>query len=307
MKPKVVVVGSANTDMVVQVQHLPEPGETVLGGDYIQAQGGKGANQAVAAARLGAEVTFVARVGQDAFGETAVAAYKAEGIDTEFIVQDAKTPSGVAIIMVNHAAENIIAVAQGANAKLSPSDILAAEAVIRNANCLLVQLEVPLETVQSAVQLAVKYHVPVILNPAPVTKQLPIDLLGMVDFLTPNEVEAAYLAGEHSAKHAMDSAYLLKSQFKIKNLIITLGEKGAAIVAYRNQIVPPFHVQPVDTTGAGDAFNGGLAVAIARGDNLVEAVKFANAVAALATTSSGAQLSMPTWETVEAFLKVSPH
>ena len=302
MKPKIVVVGSANTDMVVHVQHLPEPGETVLGGDYIQSLGGKGANQAVAAARLGADVTFIARLGWDAFGDASVSAYKAEGIDTEYLIRDDKTPSGVAIIMVNHSAENIIAVAQGANAKLSPGDILAAEDAIQNANCLLVQLEIPLETVQAAAQLAVKHHVPVILNPAPATK-LPPALLEMVDYLTPNETEAAYLEGEHSGRYAMDGAYGLKSKLNLKNLIITRGEKGAIIVGYRNQVVLPYHVHTVDTTGAGDAFNGGLAVAIARGDLLVEAVKFANAVAALSTTGSGAQSGMPTEEAVEAFMK----
>jgi ribokinase len=302
MKPKIVVVGSANTDMVVKVQHLPEPGETILGGDYIQAWGGKGANQAVAAARLGAEVTFVARLGMDAFGDGSVAAYKADGINTEYIIRDDKTPSGVALIMVNHGGENIIAVAQGANARLSPEDILAAENAIQGANCLLVQLEIPLETVQAAVQLAVKHHVPVILNPAPATK-LPPALLEMVDFLTPNETEAAILEGEYSSSRSIDGAYSLKSKFKIKNLIITLGVKGAAIIGYRNQIVPPYTVQSVDTTGAGDAFNGALAVALARGDNVVEAVKFANAVAALTATGSGAQSSMPTVEAVEAFMK----
>ena len=302
MKPKIVVVGSANTDMVVQVQHLPEPGETVLGGDYIQSLGGKGANQAVAAARLGADVTFIARIGRDTFGDASVAAYRAEGIDTEYLVRDDKTPSGVAIIMVNHSAENIIAVAQGANAKLSPEDILAAEGAIQNANCLLVQLEIPLEAVQSAVQLAVKHHVPVILNPAPATK-LPPALLEMVDYLTPNETEAAYLQGQRSGGYAMDGAYGLKSKFNLKNLIITRGERGAVIIGYHNQVVPPYHVHTVDTTGAGDAFNGGLAVAIARGDLLVDAVEFANAVAALSTTGSGAQSGMPTEEAVEAFMK----
>ena len=303
MKPKIIVVGSSNTDMVVQVQQLPEPGETVLGGDYIQAQGGKGANQAVAAARLGADVTFIARLGRDAFGDDSVAAYKAEGIETKYIIRDEKTSSGVTLIMVNRGGENIIAVAQGANAKLSPDDIFAAEDAFQKANCLLVQLEVPMETVQAAVQLAVKHHVQVILNPAPATK-LPSALLEMVDYLTPNETEVAILAGEHSAKHAMDGTYLLKSQYKIKNLVVTLGEKGAAIVGYRNQIVPSVHVHPVDTTGAGDTFNGALAVALARGDILVDAVKFANVVAALATTGSGAQSSMPSLDQVNEFLKL---
>jgi len=298
MKPKIVVVGSANTDMVVQVHHLPEPGETILGGDYFQSQGGKGANQAVAAARLGAEVTFIARLGQDAFGDASIAAYKADGINTGYIFQDDQTASGVALITVNTAGENTIAVAPGANAKLSPADILAAESAFQGANCLLVQLEIPLEAVQAAVQLAVKQHVSVILNPAPAT-QLPPALLELVDYLTPNETEVAILAGGYTS----DAAHLLNSKFKVKNIVITLGEKGAQIVDLANEIVPPYHVHPVDTTGAGDAFNGGLAVALARGDSLLDAVRFANAVAALSTTRPGAQPSMPTAKAVEAFLK----
>jgi len=305
MKPKIVVVGSANTDMVIQVHHLPEPGETVLGGNYIQSQGGKGANQAVAASRLGADVTFIARLGRDAFGDASIAAYQADGINTRHIIRDDKTPSGVALIMVNRNGENIIAVAPGANAQLSPDNVFSAESAIQGANCLLVQLEIPLETVQVAIQLAVKHHVPIILNPAPATK-LPASLLEMVDFLTPNETEATFLAGGYSAKHASDAAYLLNSKFKVKNIVITLGEKGALVTGYHKQIVPSYEVSSIDTTGAGDAFNGGLAVALARGDKLVDAVKFANAVGALSTTKSGAQPSMPTKKDVETFLSNRP-
>lgn len=306
MKSKIVVVGSANTDMVVKVHHLPSPGETVLGGDYIQSLGGKGANQAVAAARLGAEVTFVARLGQDAFGDASVAAYQADGIDTTYLVRDDTNPSGVAIIMVNSFGENVIAVAPGSNAKLSPVDILAAEKAIQGANCLLVQLEIPLDTVQASIQLAAKHHVPVILNPAPATR-LPAGMIEMVDYLTPNQTEAAFLAGGYSSTaHASDLAFLLRSKFKVKNLVITLGDKGAQISSFRNEIVPSYKVNSVDTTGAGDAFNGGLAVALARGDSLVAAVKFANGVAALSTTRPGAQPSLPMLEDVVGFLKSHP-
>jgi ribokinase len=302
MRQRIVVVGSANTDMVVQIDHLPEPGETVLGGEYTQNLGGKGANQAVAAARLGADVTFVARLGEDTFGDVSIEAYKTEGIDTSYIVRDGKSPSGVALIMVDREAENIIAVAQGANANLSPEDVFAAEDAIQKADCLLVQLEIPLETVQAAIQLAVKHHVKVILNPAP-AMGLPVDLLENVDYLTPNESEAALLTGERHAKYAMEGANLLKSRYKLKNLIITLAEKGAMIVGDHNLIVPAYPVMPVDTTGAGDAFNGALAVALARGESLVEAVKFANAVAALTTTRRGAQSSLPAKHAVETFIQ----
>ena len=304
MKPKIVVVGSANTDMVINVHHLPKAGETILGGDYIQSQGGKGANQAVAAARLGAEVIFIARLGQDAFGDTSVAAYQADGINTEHIIRDANTPSGVALIMVNRNGENIIAVAPGANAKLSAKDIFVAESSIRGANCLLVQLEIPLEAVQTAIQLAQKHNVPIILNPAPAT-QLPPALLEIIDYLTPNETEMAILVGGYPFKDTSDAENFLKSKFKVKNLVITLGERGAQTVGLHNEIVPAYPVQTVDTTGAGDAFNGGLAVALARGDNLMDAVKFANAVAALSTTHPGAQSSMPTANDVDVFLKLN--
>ncbi len=302
MRPKIVVVGSSNTDMIVHTQHLPVPGETVLGGPFAESQGGKGANQAVAAARLGADVTFVARVGRDAFGDASLAAFKAEGINTKYIIMDDKARSGVALIMVNRQGENVIVVVQGANANLSPDDVISAESAIKEANCLLVQLEIPLETVQTAIQLAVKHHVPVILNPAPAT-QLPPKMLEMVDYLTPNETEAAFLAGGYSAKHASDAAFILSSKFKVKNIVITLGEKGALITGYHKQTVPSYSVNSIDATGAGDAFNGGLAVALARGDQLAEAVKFANAVAALSTTKAGAQPSMPTAKDVEVFLE----
>jgi ribokinase len=301
MSPKIVVVGSSNTDIVVQVRELPLPGETVLGADYIQAGGGKGANQAVAAARLGAAVTFVARVGMDAFGRESITAFEAEGIDTQYIVRDGGSPSGVALITVNSSGENTIAVASGSNAKLSPEDVLAAEPAIRAADCLLVQLEIPLETVQAAIQLAARHKVPVILNPAP-AKALPASLLKIVDYLTPNEGEAVVLAGRDSSTPVREAALFLQAEFHLRNLIITLGKDGAMISGNEARIVPAPQVTPIDTTGAGDAFNGGLAVALARGDELAEAVWFANVVAALSTLRPGAQPSMPTMEEVRALL-----
>jgi len=304
MRPKIVVVGSANTDMVIQTQNLPEPGETVLGGDYIQSQGGKGANQAVAAARLGAEVTFIARLGRDILGDAALVAYIADGINIEHIIRDDNSPSGVALIMVNNSGENIIAVAPGANWKLSPADVFASEKAIEDANCLLVQLEIQLETAQAAIQLAVKHHVPVILNPAPAI-QLPASMLEMVDYLTPNQSEMAILVGDPSLADASNSFDILKSKIKAKNIIVTQGENGAKILGAQNKIVAAFPVCAIDTTGAGDAFNGGLAVALARGDILIDAIKFANAVAALSTTRAGAQPSMPTINAVEAFIRLN--
>ncbi len=301
MEPKIVVVGSANTDMVVRVDHIPEPGETILGGNYLQALGGKGANQAVAAARLGAEVTFIGRLGEDMLGDASVAAYHKEGICTDFIFRDRNAPSGVALIMVDQHGENIIAVAMGANAELSPADITASESAFRSADFLLVQMEIPMETIVAAVQMASRYHVPVILNPAP-AQILPESLTGCIDYLTPNQTEIFRLVKNSPGADPIEAAHYLKSELKVKKVIITLGKRGVQIVDDKPSMVPAFSVQSVDTTGAGDAFNGGLAVALARGMALEAAAKYANAVAALSTTRQGAQPSMPTKEAVEEFL-----
>lgn len=301
MEPKIVVIGSANTDMVVRVDHIPEPGETILGGNFIQTQGGKGANQAVAAARLGANVTFIGRLGKDVFGDMSVAAYQKEGICTDFIFRDGTIPSGVALIMVDQHGENIIAVAMGANAELSPTDIRMSENVIRSADYVLVQMEIPMQTVVTAIQLASHYSVPVILNPAP-AQLLPRSIRGQIDYLTPNQTEIYRLMEDPSGKDPLEAARLVKSELGVRNLVITLGKRGAQIVSEDSYLVPAFSVPSVDTTGAGDAFNGGLAVALARGQDLETAVRYASAVAALSTTCQGAQPSMPTKEMVEAFL-----
>jgi ribokinase len=301
MKNKIVVIGSANMDMIVRTNHIPRAGETVLGEKFIQSRGGKGANQAVAAARLGAEVTFVARLGQDHFGQAAQEAYEKEGINTKYIVWDTEMPSGVALIMVDTTGDNIICVAPGANANLSPENVLTAEAAIKSADCVLLQLEIPLKTVEYAIRLAAKHHVRVILNPAPMAK-LSDDLLAKVDVFTPNEMEAATLSGNDKS-HPRDLANNLRKKFNIENVIVTMGKEGAAISGEHNSIIiPSFQVKPVDATGAGDAFNGGLAIALARGDRLEDAVRYANAVGALATTRFGAQSSLPTALEVEAFL-----
>jgi ribokinase len=299
-------VGSANMDMVVQVSHLPIAGETVLGGTFVRARGGKGANQAVTAARLGGDVTFVARLGRDRFGQESVTAYQAEGINVDHIIWDDETPSGVALIMVNQAGENIIAVAPGANSRLAPEDVMAAEGAIKEASCVLMQLEIPLETVRVAVELAARHNIRVILNPAPAVP-LSDDLLKKVDILTPNESEAATLVGGYSPQMAKSTARLLYSKLHshgIKTVVVTLGAEGALLLtgSTMTQQVPSFAVKPVDTTGAGDAFNGALAVALARGMALSEAVRYANATGALTVTRTGAQPSLPTSDEVEQFL-----
>lgn len=302
MQPKVVVIGSSNTDMVIRMAHIPSSGETVMGEQFKTVQGGKGANQAVAAARLGAEVVFVARLGCDTFGQESMNAYRAEGINTDFIVRDDANPSGVALIMVDQEGENIIGVASGANACLSPQDVESAESVIKIADCVLLQLEIPLETVEAAVHVACKYGVRIILNPAP-AKPLPIQLLNKVDTLTPNETEAVFLAGVLSSSNIIDVASNLRTKSGVKNLLITMGANGTLISNMDNMRIPAFPVKVIDTTGAGDAFNGGLAVALARGDELPGAVRFANAVAALSTMKFGAQSSLPTADEINDFLK----
>lgn len=305
MSNRVVVVGSANTDMVVRCPRIPAPGETVIGGEFISVPGGKGANQAVAAARLGAEVTLIARIGTDMFGDQAIEGYRAEGINVDSIVRDVSAPSGVALIIVDEKnGENSIAVAPGANSRLTPENIGAAEALIAKADVMLLQLEVPLETVAAAVRIARRQDVLVILNPAPApTLDLPQGLLESVDVLTPNEFEARRVTGMNSdAAHEAVAAALLERG--VKTVVMTLGANGALVANAQGMThVPAFKVNPVDTTAAGDGFNAGLAVALSYdADDLVGATRYANAVGALTTTRMGAQPSLPTAASVEALL-----
>jgi ribokinase len=300
---KIVVVGSSNTDLVIQVPHLPAPGETILGGKFITAPGGKGANQAVGAARAGGKVTFVARVGDDSFGEQALAGFKRDGLDVSQITKDAKSPSGVALIFVSAKGENSIAVADSANNRLNPAHV--SPSVIASAGVVVAQLETPLKTIAAAAKLAHSKGVPFILNPAPAQK-LPDSLLKQVTYLTPNETECALLtgikpeAGQKSCDRAAD-ALLAKG---VQTVILTLGSAGAYVATKGIRVlVPSFKVKPVDTTAAGDIFNGALAVALLEGKPLLDAVRFANAAAALSVTKLGAQSSAPTRVQIESFLK----
>ena len=305
-KPKIVVVGSSNTDLVVRADRIPRPGETVIGGAFHIAPGGKGANQAVAAARAGGAVTFVARLGTDEFGERALAGFQADGIDVSPIRRDPKAASGVALIIVNRAGENSIAVASGANARLSPADVRAASAEIEAARAVLLQLETPLPTVRTSARLAAANDVLVILNPAP-ARALDAVLLRLVDVLTPNETEAEFLTGiaVRSRKDMADAAFRLRQRGP-KAVLITLGSKGVFVSAEGTEtLLPAFDVKAVDTTAAGDVFNGALAVALAEGQTLLEAARFASGAAALSVTKLGAQPSAPTRSEIELFLRTA--
>lgn len=298
----IAVVGSSNTDMIISMGRIPKPGETIIGGDFAMAAGGKGANQAVAAARAGGRVSFIARVGDDLFGEQAIRGFAADGIDVRHVLKDGSAPSGVALIFVGGDGENSIGVASGANARLSPDDIALAREAIGSAGVLLVQLEIPIETVRAAV-LAAARDARVILNPAP-AQPLDDDLLGRVSILTPNETEAALLTGlevEDEAGAALAAEALRRRGPEI--VIITLGAKGALVSdASGTRLVPAFSVDPVDTTAAGDVFNGALAIALSEDRPLDEAVRFANAAAAISVTRPGAQPSAPGRTEIEALI-----
>jgi len=294
MNKRILVIGSSNTDMIIRLGRLPRPGETVLGGAFAMAAGGKGANQAVAAARAGGCVTFIACVGRDVFGERAVQGFRQDGIDVDWVVRDPRHPSGVALIFVGAEGQNSIAVASGANARLTPTHVRRARRLFADAAALVMQLETPLATVQAAAAQAADAGVPVILNPAP-AQSLPRRLLRLVTVLTPNETEAERLSGMTIANDqtaAKAAAELLAQGPRV--VVITLGSRGALVATAEGcQVVPAFPVRAVDTTAAGDVFNGAFAVAWSEGCPLVEAVRFANAAAALSVTRLGAQPSAP--------------
>jgi len=303
MTAHITVVGSLNMDLVARAPRIPEPGETIIGTGFRTAPGGKGANQAVAAARLGAQVSMVGRVGVDAFAGQLLDNIAAAGVDHTFVVQDSEAATGVALIVVDDAGQNSIVVASGANMCLVPADVDAAEAVISSADVLLLQLESPLETVTRAAELAHAHGVRVILNPAP-ARSLPAALLSIVDVLVPNEGETALLTGLPVGSDAeAEAAAAALRDIGVGTVILTLGQRGAILASEKGtQLLPAFDVSPVDTTAAGDAFVGGFAVALAEGRTLAEAVRWGNAAGALATTKLGAQPSLPTRRALEEML-----
>ena len=300
----IVVLGSSNTDMILRVPRIPQPGETILGGRFSTAAGGKGANQAVAAARAGGRVSLIARVGSDAFGEQALAGFEREGIAVECVLRDPQEPSGVALIFVEESGENSIAVASGANARLSPSDVEGAREVIAGASILLMQLETPLETVEAAARVARESGTTVILNPAP-ARALSDTIMRHVSILTPNQSEAEHLSGvEVTDPHSAEAAARRLMALGPESVVVTLGRQGAIwVTEHGTEVVAGHPVAAVDTTGAGDVFNGSLATALAEQRLAREALGLANAAAALSVTRHGAQPSAPTRTDIETLLR----
>lgn len=291
---KIVVVGSCNTDMVVKSDRLPVPGETVLGGAFMMNPGGKGANQAVAIARMGGNVTFISKTGNDLFGRQSVEMYGDENIVTDYIFSDQHLPSGVALIMVDRNGENCIVVASGANGSLSPKDIEKARNVIENADILLMQLEVPMDTVEYAAKLAHEKGIKVVLNPAPAAF-LSNELLKCLYAVIPNKTEAEMLSGIkvsdlETAKQAAD----IIAAKGVDKVVITLGSKGALIKdgdVY--SFIPADKVEAVDTTAAGDTFCGAFCVGISEGLSIEDAVRMATKAAGITVTREGAQAAIP--------------
>jgi ribokinase len=285
-------------DLVVRAPHLPQPGETIIGSDFKTFPGGKGANQAVAAARLGGRVKMIGRVGSDAFGAQMLQTLQDDHIDTTFVQRDAAAPSGVALITVEEAGQNTIVVASGANARVTPADVDAAAAAFAGASVLLLQLECPLPTVQRAIEIARQHQARVILNPAP-SQPLAASLLSQVDYVVPNQIELALLTQTDSLEEGVSRLMALG----VRHVVVTLGGDGAAVFdddqAYQ---LPPHHVSVVDTTAAGDAFVGGFAVALVEGKSTREAAEWGNAAGALAVTRAGAQPSLPARAELERFL-----
>lgn len=296
----ILVIGSMNADLVVRAPRFPAPGETISGGDLAIIPGGKGANQAIAAARQGASVAMVGSVGNDSFGQTLIQNLKNNRVDTSNVQIEVST-TGTAIIVVDSSGQNSIVLSPGANGKVTPEDVDALS--FQDVDTLLLQLEIPLETVMHATSVAHQNGLRVILNPAP-ARQLPDSFLADVDILVPNESELQLLTGQSVTD--VDSAETAARELLgrgVQTIIVTLGSQGALIVSSdKSQLIPAYKIDVVDTTAAGDAFIGGLATALIKNKSLEEAVRYGNASGALATTKFGAQPSLPTVEDVEKFV-----
>lgn len=305
---RILVVGSSNTDMIIRLDRLPRPGETLLGGEFSTSGGGKGANQAIAAARAGGDVAFIGCFGTDTLGDQALGSLDADGIDTTASRRDDAAPSGVAQILVSADGENCIAVAPGANARLSPADINNADSLFCGAAAVLLQLETPLATVQRALETARSHHCYTVLNPAPAC-DLPPELFPLIDLMTPNETEAEHLTGVAvtNNSNAEQAARVLHDK-GVAHVIITRGRAGVTLSQqtpdgqFSAQHLPAFAVTAVDTTAAGDVFNGCIVARLAAGDDLADAIPFAQAASAIAVQHEGAQSSIPCRDAINGFL-----
>lgn len=301
---KIVVIGSSNVDLLMKMDHLPEKGETVTDAEFFQVYGGKGANQAVAAARAGGNVAFVNCVGEDAYTPQMVQNYKNDGIDTRFVFQEKGVASGHALIMIGGAGMNYLSVAPGANYQLTPEKINKAMPVIEQAAMIVMQYEIQEETIKYVIDIANRKGIPVMWNCAP-ARAFDVSYIPKINILVLNEVEAGFLAGmqvenesdaEVAAKKLVDKG--------VEKVIITLGSKGAFVLTKTEKVsVPSFKVEAVDTTAAGDTFCGAFAVAIVEGKSLNDALQFASAAAAISVTRMGAQPSAPKREEIDAFLE----
>ncbi|HEY7089667.1 MAG TPA: ribokinase [Tepidisphaeraceae bacterium] len=319
--PPIVVIGSINMDLVCRTPHIPAPGQTILGSGFLTIPGGKGANQAVAAAKLARaprRVHMIGRVGSDDFGQRLLNGLSQHSVDTTFVTVTEAVASGVAMIMVDRKGENSIVVAPGANAKLTPQDIDAAESLIASAAAVVLQLEIPHETVTHAIAMCQRLGVFTILDPAPAVAKLPRAMMG-VDLFTPNQTEAQILVGEHPAvrrpgrvrrKLAIDHKQIGTELLArgARGVVLKLGARGSVLFKRDGTISPvkPFKVKVVDTTAAGDAFAGALAVARAEGMDLLDALRFANAAGAICCQSFGAQPALPSREAVDKLLGLPP-
>tara|TARA_B100001142_G_C14285863_1_gene636859 strand:- start:563 stop:1489 length:927 start_codon:yes stop_codon:yes gene_type:complete len=294
MKSDIYIIGSSNTDMVIKSNSIPKPGETIIGGDFYSFQGGKGANQAVAASKLGGKVIFICKVGDDSLGNKSIKEYESHGINTEYICVEKGEHTGVALIMVDKEGENLISVASGANSKLKIKDIAFIEKKLKPNDLVLIQLEIPLEVVEFIISLCYRLRIKLILNPAPFQK-IDDDYLKCIHTITPNMIEAESLTG--IKVFDIDSSRVAAHKLidkGIKNVFITMGNKGVFYITEdREGHILPKKVKAIDSTAAGDTFNGALAAALSFGMKIYDSVEFANSAASISVTKMGAQDSIP--------------
>ena len=298
----VIVVGSLNMDLVVRAPKIPRPGETVLGSDFKQVPGGKGANQADSAAKLGAETAMLGAVGKDSMGSQLIRSLEKDGVNVDKVLVKDNLPTGVAAIVVEDSGNNAITVAPGANSGFTPDDLSDMDDVFKRAKVMLVQLETPIETVRTALRMARKNNVTTILNPAPAI-ELDDEIFSLVDILTPNETELELLSGMDTSNiERVEAAGKHLIQKGVSRLIVTLGSQGSIHIGNNSiKLYPAYNVKAVDTTAAGDSYNAALAVSISKGESLEDAIKFATKVGAMTVTKHGAQTSLPLVEEVEEF------